>query len=54
MRPADDTDDALIGLGAALELVQACALVHDDIIDIGHPARPADGPSRLRRDTPRE
>lgn len=32
-RPADDTDDALVGLGAALELVQACALVHDDIID---------------------
>jgi geranylgeranyl diphosphate synthase type I len=31
--PADDTDDALVELGAALELVQACALVHDDIID---------------------
>ncbi|MFT3900339.1 MAG: polyprenyl synthetase family protein [Gordonia sp. (in: high G+C Gram-positive bacteria)] len=31
--PADDTDAALVDLGAALELVQACALVHDDIID---------------------
>nr|WP_211599517.1 polyprenyl synthetase family protein [Gordonia araii] len=31
--PADDTDEAMIDLGAALELVQACALVHDDIID---------------------
>ncbi|QKT07593.1 polyprenyl synthetase family protein [Gordonia sp. X0973] len=30
---ADDTDAALVDLGAALELVQACALVHDDIID---------------------
>ncbi|GED98285.1 polyprenyl synthetase family protein [Gordonia crocea] len=29
----DDSDDDIVTLGAALELVQACALVHDDIID---------------------
>jgi geranylgeranyl diphosphate synthase type I len=28
-----DTAEAIVELGAALELVQACALVHDDIID---------------------
>ncbi len=32
-RAADDSAEALADLGAALELVQACALVHDDIID---------------------
>ncbi|MFT4201466.1 polyprenyl synthetase family protein, partial [Gordonia sp. (in: high G+C Gram-positive bacteria)] len=37
--PLDDTEAAIVDLGAALELVQACALVHDDIIDASQTRR---------------
>ena len=46
--PTADADVLL--LFAALELLHACALVHDDVIDaLGDPSRPADGAPAVRR-----
>ncbi|GAC55861.1 putative geranylgeranyl pyrophosphate synthase [Gordonia hirsuta DSM 44140 = NBRC 16056] len=32
-RPTKDTESLMVRTGAAIELIQACALVHDDILD---------------------
>ena len=44
-----DADPGVLRLFAALELLHACALVHDDVIDFGHPPRFADRAPPLHR-----
>jgi geranylgeranyl diphosphate synthase, type I len=55
VRPAEDDDTALITAAASLELLHACALVHDDVMDAsatrrGQPATHATF-ARLHRDS---